>query len=185
MTIFDFQQKMANLFYKVFVEWTIKVSLGRCGKRSRILHGFSCYGIKNTFLGNRCSIGENCRILATRAKVVFGDDVIFGPNVTIVTGNHRFDVVGKKLSEIGDQQKTGNEDQDVIFCGDNWVGANATILKGVTIGEGAVIGAGSLVTKNVPAYSVVGGNPAKVLKMRFTNEQIIEHEKLLAGRKQI
>ena len=53
---------------------------------------------------------------------------------------------------------------------------NSTILRGVTIGEGSIIAAGAVVTKDVPPYSVVGGVPAKVLKMRFTEEQIIEHK---------
>jgi acetyltransferase-like isoleucine patch superfamily enzyme len=185
MTLFDFHQKITNLCYKIFVQWMIKISLGRCGKKSRIAKGFSCCGTKNIFLGNRCSIGEECRIWTTKAKVVIGDDVLFGPKVTVLTGNHRFDIVGKRISEISDNEKAGTEDKDVVFCGDNWIGANATILKGVTIGEGAIVGAASVVTVDVPAYSIVAGNPAKVIKMRFAEDQITEHKKLLGEEKKI
>ena len=63
---------------------------------------------------------------------------------------------------------------DTVLEGDNWIGANATILKGVTIGEGAIVASNSLVTKDVPPYSIVGGVPAKVIKYRFEPEMIEE-----------
>ena len=56
---------------------------------------------------------------------------------------------------------------------------NSTILKGVTIGRGCIVAAGAVVNKSTPPYSIVGGVPAKVLKMRFTEEEIIEHERIL------
>lgn len=62
---------------------------------------------------------------------------------------------------------------------DCWIGANVTILKGVTIGRGSVVAAGAVVTKSCEPYSIVGGVPAHLIKMRFTSEQIVEHEKLL------
>lgn len=60
--------------------------------------------------------------------------------------------------------------------GDNWIGANVTILKGVTVGEGAVIAAGAVVTKDVPKYGVVGGVPARVIKIRFSKDEIRIHQ---------
>ena len=62
------------------------------------------------------------------------------------------------------------------------IGANATILPGVTIGENALVAAGAIVTKDVPPYSIVGGNPAKVIKMRFTEEEISKHKNILSER---
>jgi len=65
---------------------------------------------------------------------------------------------------------------DIIIKHDVWIGANCTILDEITIGNGAVIGAGSVVTKDVPAYAIVGGNPAKIIKYRFSPEIIREIE---------
>lgn len=59
---------------------------------------------------------------------------------------------------------------------------NTTILKGVTIGRGCIVAAGAVVNKSTPPYSIVGGVPAKILRMRFTEEQIKEHERILYGK---
>ena len=67
----------------------------------------------------------------------------------------------------------------VVIEDDIWIGANVTILKGVTIVRGSVVAAGAVVTKSCPPYSIIGGVPAKVLKMRITPVEIVEHEKLL------
>ena len=63
-----------------------------------------------------------------------------------------------------------------------WMGCNVIVLKGVKVGRGAVVAAGAVVTKDVPPYAIVGGNPAKVIKFRFTDEQILEHERYLKER---
>lgn len=68
----------------------------------------------------------------------------------------------------------------VVIEDDVWCGANVTILKGVTIGHGSIVAAGAVVTKSCEPYSIIGGVPAKLIKMRFTPEQIIEHERLLS-----
>lgn len=65
---------------------------------------------------------------------------------------------------------------DIIIEDDVWIGANAIIMSGVKIGRGSIIGAGSIVTKNIPSYSIVGGNPAKIIRKRFTQETIDELE---------
>ena len=70
-------------------------------------------------------------------------------------------------------------DLPVVIEDGCWIGANVTILKGVTIGRGSVVAAGAVVTKSCEPYSIIGGIPAKLLKMRFTPEQIIEHERKL------
>ena len=73
----------------------------------------------------------------------------------------------------------GKYDKDVIIDEDVWIGCNVTILKGVHIGRGSIVAAGSIVTRSVPVYSIVGGNPARVIKARWTIDDILEHEKLL------
>lgn len=118
-------------------------------------------------------------MLSTRANVYIGDDVMFGPGVTIITGNHRTDLVGKAMKSVTDEEKLPENDEDVIIENDVWVGANAMILKGVTIGEGSIIGAGSIVTKDVPPYTIYIGVHSPTEYRRFTDEQLLEHKRLL------
>lgn len=75
--------------------------------------------------------------------------------------------------------KLPENDVAVVIEDDVWTGVNVTILKDVTIGRGSVVAAGAVVTKSCPPYSIIGGVPAKVLKMRYTQNEIIEHEKTL------
>jgi acetyltransferase-like isoleucine patch superfamily enzyme len=67
---------------------------------------------------------------------------------------------------------------DIIVGNDVWIGANCTILDGVSIGNGAVVAAGAVVTKSVPAYAFVGGNPSKVIRFRFSDDVIQRLEAL-------
>ena len=95
-------------------------------------------------------------------------------------GNHRIDIVGRTIISIKESEKRPLiDDKDVIIEEDVWIGDDAIILSGVTIGRGSVIAAGAVVTKSIPPYSIAGGCPAKVIKKRFTDEQIKEHERLL------
>lgn len=125
---------------------------------------------RNLRIGDDVSINENNLFLNTRAKVIIGNHVMFGPNVTCITGDHRTDISGRVMTSITESEKLPENDQDIIVKGDNWIGANSTILKGVTIGEGAIVAAGALVTNDVPPYSIVGGGPAKVIKYRFSEK---------------
>ena len=84
-----------------------------------------------------------------------------GPDVQIYTRNHRYDRIDIPMYEQGE-----SEIKEVKIGNDVWIGARSIILPGVTIGDGAVIAAGSIVTKDVESYAVVGGNPAKIIKYR-------------------
>lgn len=136
----------------------------------------------NCIIGNDVYVGKGSLFMCANAPLTIGDHVMFGPNVTIVTGDHRTDIIGKYMSEVTVKDKLSENDLPVHLVGDNWIGTNSTILKGVTIGRGAIIAAGALVTKDVPPYSIVGGVPAKLIGMRFNEEEIIEHEKKLGLR---
>ncbi|MBO4389006.1 MAG: acyltransferase [Spirochaetales bacterium] len=160
-------RKISGLYARVFFSLVIRPSLGKCGKRVHIGRHCSLSGTKNIELGNDVYFGDYFLCMATRAKVIVGDHVFTGPNVTIISGNHQTDIKGRLMDSISDEEKDPELDKDVVIKGDNWIAANAVILKGVTVGEGAVISAGAVVTKDVPPYSVVGGIPAKVIKMRF------------------
>lgn len=135
-------------------------------------------GAENIIAGEPISIGPNCIIYTTRAKLIIKSHFVSGPNLTIITGDHHY-VVGKYLDDIKDSDKIPENDQDVVIEEDVWCGANVVILKGVTIGRGSIVAAGSVVTKSCPPYSVIGGVPAKIIKRKFTEAQIIEHERIL------
>lgn len=98
--------------------------------------------------------------------------------MTIHTGNHAR-LCGLWVTDINENNKPQGYDKDVIIDKDVWIGCNVTILSGVHVGRGATIAAGAVVCRDVPPYSVVGGIPAKILKMNWTIDEIIVHEKKL------
>lgn len=153
-------------FHCYFVMPIIRNACGKCDKTALV--GRKCFitGINNLEIGYNSSIGSGATIMCTRAKVIIKDHVMFGPNVTIISGDHRIDIVDKPMATLNDEDKLPENDMEIVFEGDNWIGANATILKGVNVGYGAVIAAGAVVVKNVKPYTVVAGVPAKEIKKR-------------------
>lgn len=109
-------------------------------------------------IGNNSGIGINAKI---RGPLVIGDNVMMGPDVIILTSNHRIDSVFVPMNE------QGSVIDKVIIGNDVWIGARVIILPGCKVGNGVVIGAGAVVTKDIPDYCVVGGIPAKVIKKRL------------------
>lgn len=112
-------------------------------------------------LGNDVNIGPHACFMASIAHIYIGNKVVFGPAVTIRGGDHVFDIPGRFIKDIKDNDKRPSDDKDVRIEDDVWVGTNVTILKGVTIGRGSIIAVGALVTKDVPPYTIVGGNCKK------------------------
>ncbi len=157
----------------------IKKSLcAECGKDVVICRkSRGCW--ENVHIGNHVSLNENTLLFCTRAKIIIGDYVMFGPNVTLITGGHRMDLVGRYMYTVTNAEKRKEDDRDIVIVGDNWIGANSTILRGVTIGEGAVVAAGSVVTHDVAPYTIVGGVPARPIKERFTPDEINRHKQLI------
>ncbi|MBN1816157.1 MAG: hypothetical protein JW828_02280 [Sedimentisphaerales bacterium] len=109
-------------------------------------------------LGKNSSIGRNCWLLG---DVDIGDDVGIAPDVVVLSSNHNTEDITVPMNRQGQQAS-----QPVHIGNDVWIGTRAILLPGVHIGEHSIIGAGSVVTKDVPAYAVVGGNPAKVIRFR-------------------
>jgi acetyltransferase-like isoleucine patch superfamily enzyme len=114
---------------------------------------------ENLKLGKNSAWNYGCWINAM-GKITIGNNVIIGPYCVIHSGNHRFDRLDIPI------RLQGYEKSQVIIEDDCWLGANVIVLSGVTIGKGSVIGAGSVVTKDIPRFSVVAGNPARVIKNR-------------------
>ncbi len=133
-------------------------------------------------IGDDVFIGKSCIFQSTKSQIIIGNKVMFGPGVSIHGGNHRTDLVGRYMKSITLDEKLPENDMDVVISDDVWIGANAIILTGVTIGQGSVIGAGSVVTKNVPAYTIlVGSQPQKIFE-RWDRENIEKHLKLIDQR---
>lgn len=171
---------LSHLAWNRFVVSKMKCSsLESVGRNVRIGIGAQAIHWHNICIKDNVSIGRNNLFLCSRAKIYIGDHVMFGPNVTVITGHHRTDLIGRYMITVTDAEKRPEDDQEVVFKGDNWIGANATVLQGVTIGRGAVIAAGAVVAKDVPDYAVVGGVPAKLIKYRFNEQEIEEHKRIV------
>jgi acetyltransferase-like isoleucine patch superfamily enzyme len=124
-------------------------------------------------VGSNTFLGTGARIWALK-DIRIGNDVMFGPEVYVMDGYHRIDVIGKTIRDSG-----ADERQPVVIDDDVWVGTRTTIMKGVRIGQGSVIGAESLVTKSLPPYVIAGGNPCRVIRKRFSNAELAEHLRIL------
>lgn len=151
----------------------------RCGRNVKI-GGPGDFSYRSIELGNDVYIGPRATFNSAISTIRIGNKVLFGPEVMIMGGDHRFDVLGKYIYDV--TEKLPDNDKDVVIEDDVWIGARVVILKGVTIGRGSVVGAGSVVTRSLPPYSVAVGNPAKVVRSRFSAENIVQHEALLGIR---
>lgn len=128
-------------------------------------------------IGDRCFIGASH--LVCRERITIGDDVIISWGVTVVDHNsHALEWEHRRSDVVewaqGKKEWTHVAVRPVVIRDKVWIGFGATILKGVEIGEGAVIGAGTVVTKNVEAYTAVAGNPAKVVKRIKENTRHVD-----------
>lgn len=137
----------------------------------------------NLYMEENTNIYSGSVIMNSRAKFIMKKYSGAAVGLTVVTGNHLTPIgMWRKLitDEIKDKMdENHNTDKDVVVEDDVWIGANVTLLAGTCIGRGAIIGAGSVVRTKVPPYSIVSGNPAKVMGFVFDPEQIIKHEKAL------
>ena len=114
------------------------------------------YGIR---CGKNVSINSGA-VIDGRGEIEIGDYTMIGPNVCIASSDHQY------LNTNQPMCMQGHKNAPVKISEDVWVGANATILSGITIGQGSIVAAGAVVTKDVPPYAIVAGIPAKVIKHR-------------------
>lgn len=148
--------------------------MGRIFDINKVTVGNYTYGILNCYTWGKkeehLSIGHYCSI---------ADDVVF-----LLGGNHNYRGITTfpcKVKFMGHTEEAETKGE-IVVGSDVWIGYRSTILSGVTIGQGAVIGAGSLVCQDVPAYSICGGNPVKVIGWRYDFDVIKEMIKLDWGK---
>ncbi|RIK30587.1 MAG: acetyltransferase [Anaerolineae bacterium] len=145
-----------------FAKWCRAVACKRlfraCGQRVNVEKGANFYTGWEIELGDDSSLGIDCMI---PYDLKVGKDVMMGPYVVIVGENHN-----SSSREIPMRLQGYKKYSPVRIEDDVWIGARATILPGVTIGKGAIIGASAVVTKDVPPYAICAGNPARVIKYR-------------------
>jgi len=133
----------------------LKELLGKLGKGSTIKAPFFCEYGKTISIGKRTYINMNVTML-DGAPISIGNNVLIGPGTGIFTATHPLD--------YRERRKFVVEHKPITIEDDVWIGGNVTINPDVTIGYGSVVGSGSVVTKDVPAMTVVVGNPAKFVK---------------------
>jgi acetyltransferase-like isoleucine patch superfamily enzyme len=149
---------------------------------SKVRYPIRIKGIENVYMHENTSILAGALIIAVGGKFIIKKNSGAAEGLTVVTSNHP--------SPIGEWfYVTSNENielevKDVIIEEDVWIATNVTLLAGVTIGRGSICGSGAVVRNSCPPYSIVIGNPAKVIGFKFTPDEIIEHEKALYPEKE-
>ena len=144
-----------SLFFPKIRQVLVSNYLISCGRNLRVKKGAEIS--PNSRVGNNSELGTRSLI---QANVTIGDNVIMGPDIKIYSRNHKSSRIDLPIQEQGKEYLNTKIGNDV------WIGANVIILAGVTVGNHCILAAGSIVTKDVEDYSIVGGNPAKLIKKR-------------------
>ena len=135
----------------------VRGMVDKCGKNVNIEHGAFLASGKGIEIGNNSGLGLGSRVTG---PLKIGNDVMMAPGVMIFTQNH-------ETSDLSIPMRLQTAPKFEVKIGnDVWIGANAMILPGITVGNGCIIAAGAVVTHDVPDYAIVGGNPAKIIKYR-------------------
>jgi acetyltransferase-like isoleucine patch superfamily enzyme len=107
--------------------------------------------------------------------ITIGDNVLFGPGVTLLSGNHLFAIKGHSIAQLRMSATNPEDTEEMVIEDEVWVGAHATLLGGIRVGLGAVIGAATVVTRSVPPFVIAAGNPGVAVRRIFADEDLLEH----------
>ena len=111
--IYKIEEFVRKAFYKIFRESVIRCSLGNCGRNVHIAEKSDIKGNGNIYIGNDVAIGPRSLLWTTGAKIFIKDKVIIGPGLSIITGDHKIDIVGKYMADVTVDEKDKEDDQDV------------------------------------------------------------------------
>ena len=126
---------------------------------------------RNITLGDHVGIGHGCLF---QSDTIIGNKVLIACNVAFLNkDDHNYNIIGQAIWDSGRGDKFR-----IVVEDDVWIGHGAIIVSPARVGRGSIVASGSVVIKDVPRYAIVGGNPARVLKMRFSEKEIEAHEKL-------
>lgn len=168
--------QLNNFGKHLHIEYMVEIKNCFFGKYNK-LYKFS--RLRNSSLGDFSYVARNCQIYNTK----IGKFTCIGPNVNTGMGAHPssefvsshplfYSTLGQSSGIVIVDKNLFDEFPLTEIGNDVWIGNNVTIKYGVKIGDGAIVGSGAIVTKDVEPYSIVGGVPAKIIKYRFTQEQI-------------
>ena len=171
-----------NLIKHILSFW-VEQKYPNIDKTAKIHPSCTVYNPENLYMSELTNINGGAYIMNTRAKFIMKkySGAAFG--LTVITGGH-LSVPGMHHKQINNRIKdeidiNHEEDQDVIVEEDVWIGAKTVLLRGVHLGRGCIIGAGSVVRRSVPPYAMVAGNPAKIIGFRFNPKEMAIHEAAL------
>ena len=176
MNIFELRLKVLNTIESFKAKRRLK-KLGFCGNGAKIGEPNLLSDYSKVLLYDGVDIDNGFTLISYSGRFIMKKNSSSAVGLTVVTGNH-----GRTIGQwfnISASQHSEDIEKDVVVEEDVWLGANVTLLSGVKVGRGATVGAGAVVRTNVPPYSIVTGNPAKVVGFSLKPEEVIEHEKAL------
>jgi maltose O-acetyltransferase len=137
--------------------WLLRNCSFKVHETARLVSSVRFRGAFELSVGRDTFVGHDVLIAGGHCQISIGDFCDIGPRVSIVAGSHEMDMIGPRSAGPG-------YSKDIVIEGGVWIGANSTVLGGVRIGEKSVIGAGSVVTKDIPPYVIAVGNPCRPMK---------------------
>lgn len=178
VSLFKLSIQALRSLYGEYILSLNKKRYGACGNNVILQPPILITKQINVFLEDNVNIfGYAKLIISQNGKFIIKKNSGAAQGLTVVTGNHTVKpTIGKWHKEVIQDSST-DRDTTVLVEEDVWLASNVTLLPGVKVGRGAIVGAGAVCRSSVPPYSIVIGNPAKVIGFKYTPEEIIEHEK--------